>query len=266
MTENKNINLNYGFIITRHVNSELTNKYWNNCINCIRYFYPLHKIVIIDDSSNYEYVKQYNHINDENISIIKSEYPKRGELLPYYYFYKNRYFDNAVILHDSVFFHNRINFNILINKNIQVLPLWHFHADRDNYINTYKLSLVLNNSINIQKKITGNDEGLLGLKQNKWYGCFGVQCFINYNFLNNIVNKYKIFNLLNSINNRADRCCLERIFGAIFYSECRELYKYKSLFGDIYAHQKWGYNYNQYINDYKNKNIKKSIIKVWTGR
>ena len=25
----------FGFIITRHVNSELTNKYWNNCIQCL---------------------------------------------------------------------------------------------------------------------------------------------------------------------------------------------------------------------------------------
>ena len=256
----------YGFIITRHVNSEITNKYWNNCINCIRYFYPSQKIFIIDDNSNYDYVKQYNYIDDENIKIIKSEYPGRGELLPYYYYFHNKYFNNAIILHDSVFIHNNINFDILIRKNIQVLPLWHFNADRDNYINTYKIANLLNNSILIQKKITGNDEGLLGLKQYKWYGCFGVQSFINHNFLINIVNKYKIFNIINRVKNRADRCSLERIFGAIFYNEYKELYKYRSLFGDIYFHQKWGYNYNQYINDVTNKKIKKSIIKVWTGR
>ena len=39
----------YGFIITRHVNSEKTNKYWNKCVKCIRTFYPLKKIIIIDD-------------------------------------------------------------------------------------------------------------------------------------------------------------------------------------------------------------------------
>ena len=37
----------YGFIITRHVNSEKTNKYWNKCVKCIRTFYPLKKIIII---------------------------------------------------------------------------------------------------------------------------------------------------------------------------------------------------------------------------
>lgn len=257
---------NYGFIITRHVNSEITNKYWNNCINCIRFFYPLHKIIIIDDNSNYNFINQDKYLNDINIITIQSEYPGRGELLPYYYFYKEKYFDNAVILHDSVFIHNRINFDILIKKNIQVLPLWHFDADRDNYINTCKILAVLNNSLLLQKKITGNDEGLLSLKQNKWYGCFGVQSFINHNFLNALVNKYKLFNIINRINNRADRCSLERIFGAIFNNEYKELYRYKSLFGNIYIHQQWGYTYKQYIHDLNSKKIKKSIIKVWTGR
>ena len=33
----------YGFIITRHVNSEKTNKYWNKCVRCIRTFLPSKK-------------------------------------------------------------------------------------------------------------------------------------------------------------------------------------------------------------------------------
>lgn len=255
----------FGFIITRHVNSEITNKYWNLCIKYLCFFYPERKIIIIDDNSNPNFIKEEN-LNNKNIQIIKSEFPGKGELLPLYYYNKNKFFENAVIIHDSVFIHNKINFHLLIKKNIPVIPLWHFEPDRDNYLNTYKISSLLNNSISIQKKITGNDEGLLGLKQNKWYGCFGVQCFINHDFLRSIVNKYKIFNILKRINSRSDRSSLERIFGAIFFSEYNELYKYKSLFGNIYVHQKWGYNYNQYINDYNNKKINKNIIKVWTGR
>jgi hypothetical protein len=38
---------NYGFIISRHVNSEQTNQYWNQCVKLIRTYYPLKKIVII---------------------------------------------------------------------------------------------------------------------------------------------------------------------------------------------------------------------------
>ena len=72
----------YGFIITRHVISELTNKYWNNCIKCLRSFYPQKKIVIIDDNSNKDFLKSF--YNFDNIEIIESEFPGRGELLPYY--------------------------------------------------------------------------------------------------------------------------------------------------------------------------------------
>ena len=96
---------NYGFIITRHVNSEKTNMYWNRCVRCIRTFYPLKKIVIIDDNSDQSFVK--DEFNYRNVIHIQSEFPGRGELLPYYYFHKNKFFENAVIIHDSVFFHER---------------------------------------------------------------------------------------------------------------------------------------------------------------
>ena len=77
---------NYGFIITRHVNSEKTNRYWNQSVKLIRTYYPLRQIVIIDDNSNQEFVKadfDYKHL-----TIIQSEFPQRGELLPYYYYLK----------------------------------------------------------------------------------------------------------------------------------------------------------------------------------
>ena len=44
--------MTYGFIMTRHVNSEKTNRYWNHAVRCIKRFYPFRKIVIIDDNSN----------------------------------------------------------------------------------------------------------------------------------------------------------------------------------------------------------------------
>jgi hypothetical protein len=97
--------MTYGFIITRHVSSNKTNQYWNHAVRSIRRFYPFRKIVIIDDNSNQNYVKA--DFEYKNIQIVQSEYHGRGELLPYYYFYKHKYFSNAVILHDSVFFKKR---------------------------------------------------------------------------------------------------------------------------------------------------------------
>ena len=42
----------FGFIITRHVNSENTNRYWNHSIKLLRRLYPNNKIIIIDDNSD----------------------------------------------------------------------------------------------------------------------------------------------------------------------------------------------------------------------
>ena len=98
----------FGFIIIRHVNSEKTNKYWNHNIRLIRRFYPFRLIVIIDDNSNYDYVKA--EFDYKNIRVVQSEFPGRGELLPYYYFLKYKFFKNAVILHDSVYWDMLIEF------------------------------------------------------------------------------------------------------------------------------------------------------------
>ena len=102
----------FGFIITRHVNSEKTNMYWNRCVKCIKTFYPYKKIIIIDDNSNEQFLKA--DVDYINVTTIQSEFKGRGELLAYYYYIKNKFFENAVIVHDSVFFHKRVNFERLI--------------------------------------------------------------------------------------------------------------------------------------------------------
>ena len=76
---------NLVFIIIRHVNSESSNLYWKHSYSSIRQFYPTTSIIIIDDNSPF---KKFGSINLSNCEIINSEYPQRGELLPYYYFHK----------------------------------------------------------------------------------------------------------------------------------------------------------------------------------
>uniref|UniRef100_A0A6C0IF13 Glycosyltransferase n=1 Tax=viral metagenome TaxID=1070528 RepID=A0A6C0IF13_9ZZZZ len=251
----------YGFIITRHVNSEKTNKYWNHCLKCLRTLYPYRKIVIIDDNSNPVFLKA--EFNYKNIEIINSEFKGRGELLPYYYYLKNKFFDNAIIIHDSIFFHKRINFDTLIGN--KVLPLWFFYPDRENIDNTIRISRSLKNSFNIQNKIALNDL-VIGMNHNKWFGCFGVQSFINHDFLTLIQQKYNITNMISTVTCRLDRCCLERILGCIFYTESPEIIGKKSLLGDIMKYHKWGYTYDEYENDFKTNKVPKVVVKVWTGR
>jgi hypothetical protein len=226
--------------------------------------------VVIDDNSNKDFVRA--DFDYKNIEYIQSEFPQRGELLPYYYFHKHHFFENAIIIHDSVFIHRRINFDAL--KNFKVVPLLHFSYVKDENIKrTLEICKYLKNSYEVNKELNllGNKYQLLGLNKSYWAGCFGVQSYINYNFLDYLQQKYNLFNMLKIVKCRADRCCLERIYGLIIGLECVELKKIKSLLGCIASYSNgeygWGYSYNQY-KDYMNK-YKKSpapYVKVWSGR
>jgi hypothetical protein len=226
--------------------------------------------VVIDDNSNKDFVRA--DFDYKNIEYIQSEFPQRGELLPYYYFHKHHFFENAIIIHDSVFIHRRINFDAL--KNFKVVPLWHFSYGKDENIKrTLEICKYLKNSYEVNKELNllGNKYQLLGLNKSYWAGCFGVQSYINYNFLDYLQQKYNLFNMLKIVKCRADRCCLERIYGLIIGLECVELKKIKSLLGCIATYSNgeygWGYSYNQY-KDYMNKYRKSPapIVKVWSGR
>jgi hypothetical protein len=252
---------NFGFIITRHVKSAITNNYWNQSIKLIRTYYPYKQIIIIDDNSNKLYVKA--EFDYKNIIIIQSEYPGRGELLPYIYFLKYRWFNNAVILHDSVFIHKRIPFEKL---SVPVLPLWHHKYDKDNLQNLTRIASVLNNSSYLMQQLTNTR--VLGINADQIILCFGCQSFINLQFLDLIERKYRITNLINVIHNRTDRCSLERLFGALFCLEYPKLLNNKSLFGEIHNFPKaFCYHYENYIQDlHNNKIVPGAFVKVWSGR
>jgi hypothetical protein len=101
----------------------------------------------------------------------------------------------------------------------------------------------------------------------KWYGCFGLQTYINHNFLLKIEKKYNISNMISSVLCRADRCCLERILGCIFTQEYPKLLQIKSLLGDITLSKNWRkYTFEKYIANFKKGIVEDNVIKVWTGR
>jgi hypothetical protein len=255
---------NYGFIITRHVNSELTNRYWNQCVKLIRTFYPLRQIVIIDDNSNQNFVKADHDY--KNLTIIQSEYPQRGELLPYIYYLRYKWFPNAVIIHDSLFIHRRISFE---KFNIPVIPLWHHIYDKENIGNILRLASALSNNRSLIKKLTKKEEVItsLGVSGEKFNLCFGGQCYIKLSFLERLQNKYNINNLVNVVHNRTDRCSLERILGLLFCHECPKLRFTASLFGDITIKPRsFQYNYEDYNNDLNRGKVITPFVKVWTGR
>jgi hypothetical protein len=135
----------------------------------------------------------------------------------------------------------------------------------ENMENCLRLAQYLDNSEAIQFKVSPETINMLTYKQaDIWHGCFGVQSYINYDFLSMIQKKYNLFNLLKGVLTRADRCSLERVMGVIFHAEAPKLYKRPSLLGTIFENQSWGYSFEMYCAQYKR--IRKPLIKVWTGR
>jgi hypothetical protein len=242
----------YGFIIVRHVNSEKTNNYWNESYKCIRKHYN-NKILIIDDNSNYDYIKIHDDTKIYNCNIVQSEYSARGEILGYYYFYNNRPFEKAVIIHDSVFINKYIDFD----KYDDIKFIWQFTP---NWFDESAESMLINTISNgdLLKKYYHNRDLI--------HGCFGVQSVISYKFLHMLEEKYSLFKLLNVIDSRTERMNLERIFALMCINENSSLSKEPSIFGIIHEYTRFGYSYEDYINDKNNNNLSKEIIKVWTGR
>lgn len=252
LEKNKNINNDFGFIVLRHINNSNSNKLWITSILSIRRFYN-NTIYIIDDNSDFSLVTEdINYIKD--CILIKSEYPKRGELLPYFYLLKNNLFKKAVIIHDSTFINKYINF--LNIKDIKFI--WHFTHEWDNCEKELQMIDLLENNIKLKDLYNEKD---------KWLGCFGVQSVIDYDFLNYIQNKYNLFELLNYIDSREKRMDLERIFSLVCYSEINDDCNEISLYGKIHHFIHWGYTYDKYIDDYDNNRIDHyDLIKVWSGR
>jgi len=246
------------FFVLRHVNSEVTNEYWQESCSKINHYYPDKKIFIIDDYSKPEFIKQSKPLN--NIIIIQSELePGRGEILPYYYFHKLKsqneiQYEYAIIIHDSLF----LNSHLFTNENMPETIMFLWHTRRHGADNKIK-ELDLLNKLN-------NNTDVIHLYHNKynWYICFGVMSVIKYDFLNNINAKYDFFNVLNPLmNTKDDRMRLERIFGVVCMAEDKTIYDSKSYIGDICNNINW--NYNWY--DYKEKPpTDNKLIKIFSGR
>jgi hypothetical protein len=228
-----------GFIILRHVTNQYTNQYWIHCYDCIRKYYPEHFIFIIDDNSNYQ------HITERLLyktTVINSEYPGRGELLPYYYYLHNKLFDTAVILHDSVFINSYIDFTVNKYKLI-----WDFDHHSDQIEDETRMIKLF------------NDPELLHFYENKdlWKGCFGCMTIIEHDYLTEIKNKYDISRLLDCISNRYNRCSFERVLACLLQKNVKN----DTLLGNINDYCIWGI-----VFDDKHYCKHLPLIKVWTGR
>ena len=241
---------NIGFIILRHVKDQETDQYWKLCYNRIRALYKNNHIIIIDDNSDYKFVDTEYEKKLPKTTIIKSEYPGRAELLPYYYYLSNKLFDTAVILHDSAFVNRRINFNVA-----EACFLWHFEHNKryDQPKDEIRLLSKLDNSKELLEFYS---------KKHLWKGCFGCMTAITHDFLTKINKKYKLDKLLPHISTRHHRKSLERVIGCIIQKE-RTNKNIASRFGSI---QKYGPKPFHLTIKHMALGKNLPVIKIWTGR
>ena len=200
-----------------------------------------------------------------NLEYIKSDYNGRGEILGYYYYYLLHPTEKAIILHDSVF----INEPIQYNKHNKCEFLWRFNPDvcvdngqgkdRINSMDIINMIVYLGNSYK-----NGYKPLINFYKRKNWYGCFGIMSVVNWSLLETINVKYNFFEtILLIVDNRYKRQCLERVFGFLM---CYELQGVNVLYGNIRNYCKWGISFQL---DMLNKDTVRQrlpITKVWSGR
>jgi hypothetical protein len=234
----------FGFIILRHVNNELTDKYWKHSYDCIRKYYPENEIIIIDDNSNQAYITPKDIYKAQ---VIEGPYPQRGELLPYLYYAYNKPFDIAIIIHDSVFINSYIDPYV---KEFEFL--WDFNHVWDESIHEIPMITALSK----------NHPELVSFHTNLdfWKGCFGGMSIIRHEYLHKINEKYNLDILIDFVVSRVKRSAFERVLACLLQIEkCNN--SQTSRFGKIHAFIPWGVTFNQ-----MHHFMHLPIIKVWTGR
>ena len=204
------LNLRNGIIILRHVKNDEQNKLWKLSYECVRKIYPKMKVMIVDDNSDYNYITGEEDLI--NTTIIKSEYPGRGEILPYYYLYKTRMFDKALIIHDTCYILKHIDLDSM-SSNIRFL--WYVDGwydtllEGNNHIPEMNEELItyLNDSDKLLKKYKEEEHA--------WLTCFGLMSIVKLSFIDTLECKYKLFNTMNYIKKRFNRSEMERVFGLL---------------------------------------------------
>jgi len=234
-----------GFIILRHVNSAKTNIYWQMCYDCVRRFYPENPIVIIDDNSNPAFLTQKTLYKT---NIVQSVFPKRGELLPYLYLLKYRYFETAVVLHDSVFINKWIDF-----RTDKYKFFWTFEHIYDRVSEEEVIVRSFHNT------------DLLDFFKNKWgwSGCFGAMAVVNTSFLMTVNAHFNFGIFIGLITNRTARMCFERVFAMIlqYVDGKQNARSTRIIFGDIHQYCPYGIPF-----ELKTNYSHLPITKVWSGR
>lgn len=229
----------FGFIVITYCESDYHIKTLRECISSIRKYHK-NEIVIIDDGSPLE-TNLFGDIAD--IKWYKSEV-KGYELSPYYMYLKYKYFDKAIILHDSMHLKEEIKMD---DSDIKII--WSISENRQltkTYLNVnliepqtnYNRDFNIKTDKDLMVHLVSNLEDSYFKEQfenfmnqsNSWLGCFGLMTMIKHEFLEKMENETHILSVIPHIKNRRDRQALERIFGIVI----KYMYDYKILRDIVY--------------------------------
>lgn len=212
--------MSFGFILSSYINSHVSYRSLIDSISLIRRIHPKRKIVIIDDHSQWNF---NNFPSDENIIRVPSKHKGGGEMNPYYYFYHNKPFDRAVIIHDS--FHLLAPIENI--DEIDVKFIWHFNVHRTRWHNTMEPESEYNKKNNIKNhddkiidfvaksEMTEDFKSWFNtiyMDKDRWTGCFGIMSIISHDFLTLLQEKTNILSTLEKIRDRRDRMVMESVF------------------------------------------------------
>jgi hypothetical protein len=193
----------YVFVILRHIRNARDNDLWISSYNSIRKFYT-NKVIIIDDNSS------VNTVNGRlvNTDVIYSDFNGAGEILPYYYFLKNKWADRMIFMHDSMFLQRRFR-----PSELEQAVSFHWHFNQEEGKNDRKIT-------NYLSLLQQSEELMAYLDQPTWRGCFGATTIITYDVVQLLEEKYGIFSKLPlNIRTRIDRQTFERILGLVLFYE-----------------------------------------------
>jgi len=243
----------YVFVILRHIEKTTDNNLWITSYNSIRKFYR-NKIIIIDDNS------VINTLNGklQNTDVVYSEFDGAGEILPYYYFLKEKWADKMIFLHDSMFLQRPFR-----DTELEAPVKFHWEFDKSEAYDQKKISIHLS-------LLKNNEELLEYIKNptNVWKGCFGGASICDLKVVEELEEIYNVFSVMTmSIKTRNDRMLFERILGIILFAENR-IDKNCSNFGNIVKYPMCfeSVSVNTAFSIVSQSNYNTAIVKAWRGR
>lgn len=246
----------YVFVILRNIQTAKDNDLWISSYNSIRKFYT-NPIVIIDDNST------INTVNGRltDTEVIKSEWRGAGEILPYYYFLKEKWADCMIFLHDSMFLHRPFQ-----PSELEGGIRFHWHFDHADVRNDRKISTFLS-LLSQSKEVIAE----LSNPEFMWKGCFGGTSIVDLEVVEQLEEKYEFFSkLISAIRTRSDRETFERVLGIMVHYEHLMDASPPSNFGSILSYPKAFESQNNNIETathiISQANYNTSILKVWRGR